>query len=82
MTGTLMQAIDVLRHQMVHEARALHRGQRPVSGVGRRALYTPPTDHTARPITPADPLTTDELLVANRLAVLPAPVGAPVVRDA
>ena len=36
MTGLLMQAVDVLRHERVHNAPALERHQRAMPGVGRR----------------------------------------------
>lgn len=60
---------------------ALHRYQRPMGRVGRRSLHTPPANQISGPITPSSPLATCEFLVANWLAVLPAAVGIPVIRD-
>ena len=78
----LMQAIDILRDDRRDDPPLFHSGQRPMPRCWAGQGHACPTSETARPITLAYGFRTQEILMLDRLRMLPVAMMVPIRRNA
>ena len=75
---TLMQTVDILRHQMGHSGGFLKGGQCQMGPVGLRLKHKTPAHHIARPKSLSGALLLHKLLMGHRRQPLPGTLFVPV----